>query len=53
MSKAENNIYRVKTDGFHGKLFIPAEDMYPGKVLICFTGIPVVRCKMVKLSIYQ
>ncbi len=38
MAKAENNIYRVKTDGFHGELFIPAEDRYPGKVLICFSG---------------
>lgn len=34
----QNNTYRVKTDGFHGELFLPAEDKYPGKVLICFSG---------------
>lgn len=38
MSKEENNTYRVETDGFFGELFIPKEDKYPGKVLICFTG---------------
>lgn len=38
MFKAENNIYRVKTDGFHGELFLPAENRYPGKALICFSG---------------
>jgi len=38
MSKAENNTYSVKTDGFHGELFLPDEDNYPGKVLICFSG---------------
>ncbi len=38
MSKAENNAYRVKTDGFHGELFLPVEDKYPGKALICFSG---------------
>ncbi|MDO5424611.1 MAG: acyl-CoA thioester hydrolase/BAAT C-terminal domain-containing protein [Eubacteriales bacterium] len=38
MSKAENNTYRVKTDGFHGELFLPAKDKYPGKALICFSG---------------
>lgn len=38
MSKAENNTYRVRTDGFHGELFLPAEDKYPGKALICFSG---------------
>lgn len=39
MSKqSENRIYRVKTDGFHGELFLPHEDQYPGKVLICFSG---------------
>ncbi len=32
------NTYRVKTDGFHGELFLPVEDNYPGKALICFTG---------------
>lgn len=39
MSKQpENPIYRVKQDGFHGELFRPHEDRYPGKVLICFSG---------------
>lgn len=38
MSKAKNNAYRVKTDGFHGELFLPAEDRFPGKALICFGG---------------
>lgn len=38
MPKAENISYRVKTDGFYGELFVPAEDKYPGKALICFTG---------------
>jgi len=38
MFKAENNVYRVKTDGFHGELFLPVKDNYPGKVLICFSG---------------
>ena len=38
MSKIENNTYRVKTDGFHGELFLPTEDKYPGKSLICFSG---------------
>lgn len=39
MSKQpENPIYRVKQDGFHGELFRPLEDQYPGKVLICFSG---------------
>lgn len=33
-----NETFRVKTDGFHGELFRPAQDNYPGKVLICFTG---------------
>lgn len=36
MSKAKT--YRVKTDGFYGELFLPTEDKYPGKVLICFSG---------------
>lgn len=35
---AENKIYRMKTDGFHGELFCPAKDGYPGKVLVCFSG---------------
>lgn len=38
MSKAENNTYRVGTDGFYGELFLPKEDKYPGKALICFSG---------------
>ena len=38
MSKAENTIYRVKTDGFFGELFLPVEDKYQGKALICFSG---------------
>ncbi len=33
-----NDTFRVKTDGFHGELFRPEQDEYPGKVLICFTG---------------
>lgn len=33
-----NETFRVKTDGFHGELFRPAQDDYPGKVLICFSG---------------
>ena len=35
---SENRIYRVKTDGFHGELFVPTEDGYPGKVMVCFSG---------------
>ena len=38
MSNAESVIYRVKKDGFHGELFFPSEDEYPGKALICFSG---------------
>ena len=38
MSKVENNIYRVRQDGFFGELFIPEEDKYQGKALICFSG---------------
>lgn len=34
----QNEIFRVKTDGFHGELFRPAQDNYPGKALICFGG---------------
>ncbi len=30
--------YHVRTDGFHGDLFPPAADQYPGKALICFSG---------------
>lgn len=36
--QSRNAAYLFKTDGFHGKLFLPAEDRYPGKVLICFGG---------------
>ena len=38
MSSAENNTYRVETDGFFDESFIPMEDKYLGKVLICFSG---------------
>ena len=38
MSKTENKIYRVKTDGFYGELFVTDEDKFPGKALICFSG---------------
>ncbi len=34
----QNEWYRMKTDSFHGELFRPARDEYPGKVLICFGG---------------
>lgn len=30
--------YHVKSDGFHGELFCPERDAYPGKALICFSG---------------
>ena len=38
MSHAEIPTFRVKTDGFFGELFTPAEDKYPEKALICFSG---------------
>lgn len=38
MSNAANNTYRFKTDGFHGELFLPTQDKYPKKALICFSG---------------
>lgn len=38
MSKAENNTYRVETDVFFCELFIPIEDKYPDKALICFSN---------------
>lgn len=38
MAKVKNNTYCVKTDGFYGELFLPTEDQYPGKALICFSG---------------
>lgn len=34
----KNTMFRMKTDGFHGELFCPEVDKYPGKVLICFGG---------------
>lgn len=34
----ENKMYFMKTDGFHGELFRPEKDKYPGKALICFSG---------------
>lgn len=34
----QNTIFRVKKDGFHGELFRPVQDEYPGKALICFGG---------------
>lgn len=36
--KMQNTTYRVQPDGFYGELFLPAEDRYPGKALICFSG---------------
>lgn len=36
--QGKNTTYRVKTDGFHGELFRPDLDKYPGKALICFSG---------------
>lgn len=36
--RTQNTTFRIKTDGFHGELFCPAKDEYPGKVLICFGG---------------
>lgn len=38
MLHTENTIYHVQPDGFFGELFRPAEDRYPGKALICFSG---------------
>ena len=38
MSEAKNQSFRVKTDGFYGELFLPEQDKYPGKALICFSG---------------
>lgn len=34
----ENKAFRVDTDGFFGELFIPEEDKFPKKLLICFSG---------------
>lgn len=38
MTQQKASAFRVKTDGFHGELFCPSQDSYPGKVLICFSG---------------
>ena len=38
MSHTGTTTYRVRPDGFFGELFRPAEDKYPGKALICFSG---------------
>lgn len=38
MSKEVKKTFHVKTDGFLGELYVPAEDKYPGKALICFSG---------------
>ena len=38
MSNTENTTYRVPTDGFYKELYLPKEDKYPGKALICFSG---------------
>lgn len=37
-TQANQKVYRLKTDGFCGELFCPAQDNYPGKALICFSG---------------
>ncbi len=36
--KSKNKTFHMKTDGFHGELFRPEQDSYPGKALICFSG---------------
>lgn len=33
-----SSIFRQKDDGFHAELFQPAQDKYPGKAIICFSG---------------
>ena len=38
MADTANAAYRVETDGFFGELFLPAEDRFPGKALIAFSG---------------
>ena len=38
MSEETKNTFRVDTDGFFGELFVPEEDKYPEKALICFSG---------------
>ena len=37
-STHQNARFCVKTDGFHGELFYPVRDEYPGKALISFGG---------------
>lgn len=32
-------MYRIIPDGFYGELFRPEQNNYPGKILICFSGI--------------
>ena len=34
----QNQTFHVRTDGFFGELFLPTEDTYPKKALICFSG---------------
>jgi len=36
--QTQNTKFRVRADGFHGELFRPVKDEYPGKMLICFGG---------------
>jgi len=36
--QTQNTTFRVRADGFHGELFRPVKDEYPGKALICFGG---------------
>lgn len=38
MADTANAAYRVETDGFFGELYLPAEDRFPGKALIAFSG---------------
>ena len=35
---SENKSFRVNTDGFYGELYVPEEDKFPEKALICFSG---------------
>lgn len=36
--QVNHEVYHLKADGFHGELFCPEQDSYPGKALICFSG---------------
>lgn len=38
MSQAADHTYHVRQDGFYGEIFLPVENAYPGKALICFSG---------------